>query len=208
MVRSLLVWFVFLLAVSPLASAEEIGRVPLNGRTVILQSDGTWAYDAAAVSAADTNCDKGNRIKSKKLDLSVCVSLPWKVDSTPSEAMEFQLIEPDQDIFAGFITERTSMQAKLLRKAILGNAASAIGVREEDVPIVKESKISINGTTWDYVEYDVNLQGAKFRFGNYYVSFGDKGVAQIVFWCSLPYFDANRPTIEALVATVKTSAAP
>ncbi len=189
------------------AAAEEAGRAQLNGRTIILQAGGTWKYADDAPTAA-VDCSGGKVIKSKKLNLSVCVVQPWKIDPTPSEAMEFQLLEPEQDIFVGFITERAPMPFAVLKEAIISNAARATGVHAEDVPVLKESKVALNGKEWNYIEYDVDFKGAKFRFGNYYVSLGDLGVAQMVFWCSKAYFDQNRPLIEALAAKVNISDKP
>jgi hypothetical protein len=190
------------------AAAEEAGRAQLNGRAIILQTDGTWKYAEDAAPAGNADCSDGKVIKSKKLNLAVCVFAPWKIDTTPNESMEFQLLEPDQDIFVGFVTERTAMPLEVLREAIISNAAKATGIRQEDVPVVSESKVMLNGKEWSYIEFDVDFKGAKFGFGTYYFSLGELGAAQMVFWTSKPYFTKSKPLMDAMASKVKISTDP
>ncbi len=193
--------------------ASEVGRATINGRPVILDSAGTWAYadavgaGAGAKAAAVTGCDNGNAIASKKLPISMCIFTPWRVDSTPSSAMELQAVQPDLDLYVGLITERTQMPIKSLRDAILYNAAGAGSVRPEDVPVLKESVETLNGAEWNYIEYEVVISGAKFRFGDYHKSLGELGVVQVAFWSSAAYFEQSKPAIVAMMNGVKLKAA-
>ncbi len=175
--------------------ADEIGRATIEGRTVIVDSNGTWKYAEAAVDAngqAQIDCTKGTVTKSKKLAVSLCVTPPWTLDSGASGLMELQVVNKDLDIYFGLVTERTTMPLAGIRRAILYNAAQATAVREEDIVIAKESTEKIGGHEWSYIEYDVTFNGAKFRFANYYSSLGDLGIIQSVFWCSASYFEQNR----------------
>jgi hypothetical protein len=187
--------------------ATEIGRTTVNGRSVILDSAGTWAYadeaGATAGAAVKAGCDLGNNIASKKLPISVCLTQPWRVDNSPSSAMELQATHPDLDLYVGLITERTEMPLATLREAILYNAANASGIKTEDVPVLKESVESLNNQSWNYIEYEVVISGAKFRFGDYHKSLGELGVVQMAFWAPAAYFEQSKPAMVAMMNGVK-----
>lgn len=185
-----------------LASAAEIGRTTIGGRTAIIDSNGTWAYVDTGPQVSDSSCATGTSIKSKKLPIHFCVDKPWVMDNAPPGAMEFQVVHRDLDLYLGMIFERTQMELSGLKGAILYNAAAANGVRAEDVPIRKESTEAINGIDWSYIEYDVKVSGGNFRFGNFYTSLGERGVVQSVFWSNTTYFDEGKPAILAMMAKV------
>jgi hypothetical protein len=189
------------------ASAAEIGRVTLNGRVIIVDDSGTWAYaePGAASNAMGSDCSGGILLKSKKVDVSLCVREPWKIQSDANESFEYSVYDLSNEIYSGLITERAAMPIETLEFAIIANAASATGVAREQIPVVRQDKLQINGREWRYIEYDVNLKGAEFRFGNYYTTLGETGAVQYVFWCSKAYFDSNRSAIEALASTLMAS---
>jgi hypothetical protein len=206
MVRNLSFVAIFLSAsfAASFATAEEIGRTTIGGRTAVIDSNGTWVYadGNAGAQASNATCETGSKIKSKKLPISFCVYKPWGLDSTPPSSMEFQAVNSDLDLYFGLITERTQMDLAGLKDAILYNAASASGLRSEDVPILKESKETINGVEWNYMEYDIAISGGNFRFGNYFVSLGDRGAVQAAFWSSRSFFETNKPGMIAMMNKV------
>lgn len=185
-----------------LAIADEAGRVQLNGREVILQSDGTWKYSDAETAAASADCGAGQGVASKKLPVSFCLPQGWRMMANPSESMEFEAVQNEKDIYVGLITERTSMNDAAIRDAVLYNAASAAGIKQADVPVVLEEKRTFAGQDWNYIVYDVTFTGATFRFANYYKALGDKGSTQLVFWASKGYFDEDKAQEEAVAATL------
>lgn len=189
------------------ASAAEIGRVELNGRTIVVDDNGTWTYagQGSAANGAGVDCSAGTVLQSKKVNVSLCVTSPWKVQSDANESFEYSVYDLADEIYSGLITERAKMPMETLEFAIIANAASATGVSREQIPVVKQEKLQLNGREWRYIEYDVNFKGAEFRFGNYYTTLGDAGAVQYVFWCSKAYFESNRPKIQALAATLVAS---
>ena len=189
------------------AWAAEIGRHEINGRSIIIDSNGTWKY-AEAGAAPTGECVDGNIITSKKINLSMCIDRAWRIDNKISGDFEFQFYNGSSEIYGALITERTGVPTEALEYAILFHAANAMGLRNEDVPILKKSKVTLNGVEWNYLEYDIKLQGANFRFGNYYISLGETGVAQVPFWCGRAYFEKNRKQIEDMASTVKISSKP
>lgn len=195
---------VSLIALSAPAFGEIIGQADLNGRTIVVDGNGTWVYkDGEPLSSI--NCENGKSIKSSKLDLSVCMQEPWRLSASPSSSFEFQLDDIKHDLYGGIITERIAMPAEVLEEAILYNAALGSNVRVEDIVVTQRSKANLNNKEWNYIEYDVNFKGVYFRFANYYISLGEAGSAQFVFWCSKPYFDSNKKYIESVVATLIVS---
>lgn len=189
------------------AGSAEIARHEINGRAIIIDSDGTWKYAEAGV-APTGECADGKIITSKKINLSMCIDPAWRIDNKTSGNFEFQFYDSSSEIYGALIAERTGVPIEALEYAILFHAANAMGVRNEDVPILKKSKVTLNGVEWNYIEYDIKLQGANFRFGNYYISLGEAGVAQLPFWCGRAYFEKNRKQIEKIASTVKVSPKP
>lgn len=195
---------VSLLAVSFVAEAEEIGRVDLKGRSIVVDSNGTWKYadEAPAGAAPSATCAANQLLQSKKLPVSLCLQSGWRLMPTPAESMEFEAVQTDKDIYVGLITERTTMLDGAVREAILYNAASATNVKVADVPVVLEEKRKIGDEDWNYIVYDVSFSGAPFRFANYYKSLGDKGAVQLVFWSSKSYFEEDRVLQDAVANTL------
>jgi hypothetical protein len=205
MLQKLFLSLVILTLVATGSHAEEIGRATINGRTVIIDGAGTWAYEniPAGAAAQAVDCSEGRKIQSKKIKMSLCIAPPWRLDSSPPESMEMQAINKDIDLYFGLVTERTPIPLAGLRKAILYNAAQATGVREEDIEISTESKSKIGSHEWSYIEYKVTFSGANFRFANYYASLGDKGLVQSVFWCAESFFAECQPAILKFMSTVE-----
>jgi hypothetical protein len=171
------------------APAAELGRVPMNGRTVIIDDNGTWSYAPDNAPVAVNTCIAGRVLQSKKLPLSLCLPSNWKIVKPDGSAFEIQAVDLQTDTYFGLITERTIISREFLKQAIIEYAASAMQTTSDNVPIISETREQIGGKDWDYIIYDITLRGSKFRFGNFYLSLGDLGAVQVVFWCSTPYFD-------------------
>lgn len=187
------------------SAADEIGKATIGGRTVIIDSNGTWRYasEAGATPLQSTDCAAGYGYKDKKLPFAFCLPTSWKIDQTPQGSMELQAHNNDLDLYMGVIVERSEMTAEMLRSAALYNAATATGVRTEDIPIVTENKQSFAGQEWNYLSYDVVFSGSKFRFGNYGAVLPKGGVIQVVFWSSPTFFDQNKAAMVEVMGTTK-----
>jgi hypothetical protein len=202
--KSLFAVSLLLFASINFATAEEIGRATVNGRSVIIDSKGTWVYaDAAAPgTSAVGDCD-GYAFKSKRLPLSSCLRKGWELSTAPPGAMEIQAYQVDVGIYSGIIVEPMEMTYEALRKAIIFNAATGSGVRPEDIIVVKEDKQTFGDHSWNYIEYDVTFSGTKFRFGNFHTALEKGGVAQVVFWSSPAFFEKNGPTLIEVMSSTK-----
>jgi hypothetical protein len=194
----------FLLLALP-AAADEIGKATIGGRTIIIDSNGTWRYasEAGATALKATDCTAGYAYKDKKLPFIFCLPPSWKIDQSPQGSMELQAHNNELDLYMGVIVERSEMTAEMLRSAALYNAATATGVRTEDIPIVIENKQSFAGQEWNYLSYDVVFSGSKFRFGNYGAVLPKGGVIQVVFWSSPTFFDQNKVAMVEIMQTTK-----
>ena len=89
MIQKLMLSLVLLAFVATNGFAEEIGRATINGRTVIIDGAGTWAYEnsPADVAAQAIDCGEGKKIQSKKIKISLCIAPPWRLDSSPPDSM-------------------------------------------------------------------------------------------------------------------------
>ncbi|MFO1034827.1 MAG: hypothetical protein U1E15_12415 [Hyphomicrobiales bacterium] len=183
------------------AYAAPLGHVIFNGRDVILDDNGTWAY-APPGAAADATC-AGNTLKSNKLPISFCYESPWGALSAPDVSFEYELVNRNTDTYVGLITERTQLNEETIEAAILHNAANVSGLPPEKVPVMSRETRQFNGENWKLMVYEASFNGSSFTFANYYKSLGDRGVAQLAFWCSTPYFKESFAEMEKVAATLK-----
>jgi hypothetical protein len=185
------------------ASAEEIGRAKVNGKTVILDANGTWTYAEAGGSGAPVElaCDGGNKVSVKKIPMEFCFANGWQ-KAEASDSFDVKGFNKELDIYVGAVIERSPIGKKTLRNAIIKNAANVTKVGESEIPVIKEANVSVNGQDWNYIEYDVTFEGAQYRFGNYYASLGERGAVQVVFWCAKAYFEESKPSIDEMFKNV------
>jgi hypothetical protein len=91
-------------------------------------------------------------ISSKTIALSGCVDGEWQpIEGTG--AQEFSYLTADQNFGLMLITEKETIPATQFRDAIIQNAIKGSGGTADDVKIVRERKVSIDGKSFDVVEY-------------------------------------------------------
>ena len=189
------------------AIASDIGRATIGGKEIILDADGTWKYAPLNNATATVACS-GSPIQSGKLKVSMCLPQIWTINPNASAPFEYEFGDHTKDIYAGIITERTLMSSDLLDTAILTNAAGAMNITVNDMPIRRRAVVQLNGKEWHYLEFEADLKGSKFIMANYHQAFNEGGAAQVLFWTSEPFFDESRPEIEAVAATLTTQLTP
>ena len=190
-----------LICATNLAYADVIGHSTLNGKPIVIDSDGTWKYSDSKPSVSG-DC-QGSALESKKLKVSLCVGKNWILAAKDGSAYEFQFKESDKDIFGGLITERTQVSNAFLGNAVLGSIAQRINKDVNSIPIRKKDTIILNGKQWNYVEFEIEYQGTKVIFADYYTAFDPSGVAQLLFWSSPMLFDSGKGEIEGVASTLK-----
>jgi hypothetical protein len=95
----------------------------------------------------------------------------------------------------------------LLKTAVLSSIAHRINKDVNSIPVRERHSVTLNGTQWEYVEFEVEFEGTKAIFGDYYQTFNPTGVVQLLFWASPPLFDAGKAEIETVAASLKTDMA-
>lgn len=193
---------VFLMLASTAGFTAELGRVEFQGKTIILFDDGAWRHADALATKAPA-CEPQSKLTSAVLPLSMCFDRNvWSKDEA-SGAWEMMFQSKQRNLYGGFIPERFALNETFLRKAILDNAA---GVAEGGVSAVKvreESKVVVNGRTWNRLVYDVPMEGLSLVYVNYFGKLGTEGAVQVVFFTTASAFESVLPLIESTAASIE-----
>ena len=189
--RSLAILFALLLVST--ASAAEIERLELkDGRTVILNDDQTWSFASDVDdkpssyqdvdSAATEGCTK---VKSKLLPVSVCLlEEDWERVELPGG---FEIsFEHDTALFGGFVTERTYLPKKFLRKAIIKRIDAKAGL--QGAKILDSGVRRIDAVDWGYLQIESEYEDLPFKTDIYYNSMPE-GSVQFILFGESSFFD-------------------
>lgn len=118
-------------------------------------------------------------ISSKTIALTGCIDGEWQpIEGTG--AQEFSYLTADQNFGLMLITEKETIPATQFRDAIIQNAIKGSGGTADDVKIVRERKVSIDGKSFDVVEYTIPNNGNPILFQNFYYSAPNYGSLQIL----------------------------
>jgi hypothetical protein len=157
--------------------AERIGTAVVGGRTVIIDSDGTWSYKEASSVKGKNHCDEMN-------GLSFCLqALGWRL--VPAQPPFKLLYDNAEKYFLGVLNDPNGsdkgINYELLQTAIVSNAARGAESRPEDLPILN-SQTEIKGHPgWRLIAFAAEIKGAPFVFHTLYKIYPEKSV-QLVFW--------------------------
>jgi hypothetical protein len=162
------------------AVGEQIGTAIVNGRTVILDDNGTWKYKDASDNTSNAKCDN---VGSTKL----CIrGMGWK--KLPQRGDFVAMYSYKSRYYFGVISEpygkKDGVTAKSLREAFIANAASGAKTTPENIPVLA-SDDSVPGhpglKSLTYIMADANSRSLKFVFHNVFQLTESKSV-QYVFW--------------------------
>lgn len=154
-----------------------------SGRTVILNSDGTWKYQDSPEpekgAAQPTKEHLRLAAASAKLELTrnKCTlyfdAKKWKRTKDENGKYSFEHINGDG--YGLVIAERVQMSAEALRGIALKNALEAA----PDAKIVFEEKRRVNGRDVNCLQIKCTIESIPFRYyGYYYV--GKEGTIQVL----------------------------
>ena len=140
----LFVVVVALLLLTGVASADALRAVTEDGKSVILNGDGTWRYDAPAQGITKppqaSKLFKGTRVRyGLWMDESKWLLAKDKGDS-PERDYAFRHVTGDA--YAMVIAERLEVPMESLKAIALQNARNAT----KDVRVTKEELRNVNGT--------------------------------------------------------------
>ncbi len=157
--------------------ADQVGASVVDGRMVILDSDGTWRYADEEEGGDEAGCDRADT-------LEVCAT---KLGWTKTQASgNFNLMYThSQKYYFGVIAEpygsTHGMKYQTLQAAILSNAARAAATDAKKVPVIATEKVVQGRRGLRSITYRPTLQGTPFVFYNAYQILPEKSV-QLVFW--------------------------
>lgn len=187
--------FVFLTGSVVTSISGELGRVEVDGRTVILHDDKTWEYDGEAPVVAD-NCTK---VASEVLPISLCLDAgKWTFANLGGEA-EIKLKLKSKELYLLVITEKTVIKLKDLKNAAISNAQQASGLTK--VKTLNDGSTILDGHGFGRIDYTTTVDGIDITYANYYSSFEDKGSLQFVFFAAREEFENFSGEISEAVAS-------
>lgn len=118
-------------------------------------------------------------ISSKTIALTGCIDSEWQaIEGTG--AQEFSYLTADQNFGLMLITEKETIPAAQFRDAIIKNAINGSGGTADDVKIVGERIVNIDGKAFNVVEYTIPNSGNPILFQNFYYSAPSYGSLQIL----------------------------
>lgn len=171
------------------AIAAEVGRTEIEGRTVILDSDGTWSFLKEA-GASSPSVDRADRSKEPAVDCSPVSSnvLPVVVCLRESDwsraklggSFEIGFQAKKVALYGGFVTERIAMSADTTRKAVVQQIQEAAGLKPIKV-LVNDTK-TINDHDWVHIVAEAIVYDIPFTYEFYVTSIKDKGTVQFILY--------------------------
>jgi hypothetical protein len=118
-------------------------------------------------------------ISSATIALTACVDSEW-VQGEGTGAQEFVYLTADQNFGLMVITEKEVIPTAQFREAIVTNAVNGSGGNKDDVKIVGERIVSIDGKPFNVLEYTIANNGNPILFQNFYYSAPGFGSLQIL----------------------------
>lgn len=162
-----------------ISSAKQVGTAVVNGRIVILDSDGTWKYQDGAPDGgnASAGCETLEHIK-------LCLdSSGWANANLPGDFIGSY--STGGKYFLGIVYEpngtKDGYTYEFLQQAIIQNAAAAAGTGPENIPILDSKTDIAEMDGFRSVTYNVTINGAPFVFHNIFKIYPDRAV-QFAFW--------------------------
>lgn len=179
------------------ALSAEIGRVELDGRSIILNDDNTWTYADSGSGPSAAAC---TRIDSTALPVGVCLDPAIWERAELGGAPEHSFKVKNAERYLMLITEKDFFPNPTLRDAILKNAQSAAGL--EKVKILDEGEELIGGAKFSRIVYRTVVDGLDVTYSNHYTGFVGKGSVQFVFFAESADNEAFAPEMAKVVSAL------
>lgn len=182
------------LALTPAVFAQTVVGSPLvGGQKIEILSNNTWRF----TDLSETNC------QSLGQGLCFCGAKEiWKPTTPPSGAIAAQYHYDDRH-YGRFIVEGLGlddgMNKKLMRDAVITNAAAATGVSPTDIPV----DTMIDGNPSETVIYAVSFDGLDVAFANMITILPKSAFQSIVFAIGTDYSNRHKELKAELVSLIK-----
>ncbi len=168
-----------LAASAPVSLAEQVGTAVVNGRIVILDSDGTWQFqdEMGQGTAARSSCETLEHMR-------LCLDTTgWSKANLPGDFIGSY--RSSNKYFLGIVYEPSGSNDgytyEFLQQAIIQNAATASNTAPENVPILDSKANAQEMDGFRSVTYSPTINGAPFVFHNIFRIYPDRAV-QFAFW--------------------------
>lgn len=169
-----------------------------DGKTVLLNDDGTWVYQTEATGSKtqfnDSLLTKYSKptaaktlLKSERTDHAIWYNeTKWsKSDMKPSEATEFLLKLKDQDGYCITVVEKIEIPIENF-SAIVLKSMKMRGA--ENVVVEKEEFRMVNGKRVLFMQFSATTSGMTFTYAGYYFS-NESGTSQLLCYTSKNLFN-------------------
>jgi len=195
-----------LLTVSTHLIAQQTATTT-DGKTVILNDDGTWRYQEKPLAAIEFNdslltkykkpATAKTLLKSERTDHAIWYnSLKWStVDLKPTEATEYVFKLKDKDGYCITVVEKIEMPIENFREIMLKNLRMR---GAEAIDIIKEEYRMVNGTRVLHIQFNASANGVKFSYTGYYYS-NEKGTTQLLCYTSKNLFSEYKQEFENML---------
>ncbi|MCB1682206.1 MAG: hypothetical protein H6858_01725 [Rhodospirillales bacterium] len=186
--------------------AAELGKTFFQGKTIVLDDNGTWTYGEGTQQASATPSQYAvESCKTAKLvPVNFCLDTSyWTETEKPTPDYESFYNNTNGSLYFGLITEGLPLTRDFFRNSILDNAGHVAKGGRDGVKVIEDKTVTLGSDTWNYLEYSIDIDGMVFRYSNYYTSVGDKGSIQVLFFTLDTVFETYRKDIEKVANTVK-----
>ncbi|MFI5157128.1 MAG: hypothetical protein ACHQEM_13135 [Chitinophagales bacterium] len=175
----------WLLLSSMLISYSQQYATTDDGRTVKLNTDGTWQYSTREkINSEDSISHSYSKpqlattyLKSSKNKFGFWYDKNiWKpAENNSNNYVDFQLDFSKGDAYAIFISEKIEIDLANLKKIVIRNAQA----EDPNIIVEKEETRLVNGHKVKYLQMSGMGHGVKFVYQGYYAS-NDSGTVQFV----------------------------
>jgi Protein of unknown function (DUF3157) len=195
-----------LLTISALAVAQQTATTQ-DGRTVLLNDDGTWKYQdkpSTGIEFNDSLLTKYTKsvaaktlLKSERTNHAIWYnSSKWStIDLKPTDASEYVFKLKDKDGYCITIVEKIEMQLVNFREIMLKNLRMR---GAEAIDVIKEEYRIVNGNRVLHMQFDAIGNGVKFSYTGYYFS-NEKGTTQLLCYTAKNLFSEYKQEFENML---------
>lgn len=165
----------FFILIGASAFASQSFCKTLDGRNVVLESNGTWRYTDSKVSKKNVSAKRFVKSKTNSLGVWYDENVWIKKSTQMNEDSEFTFSMKNDDGYAIMINESAGLSERFIRKAIVDRLENVL----EDARVVCEEKRIVNGLAVKYFEIHGVCEETNLVY-MFYVYSGEKETTQLV----------------------------
>lgn len=181
---------------SPVLAQSIVGSAMVDGKTVNLFDDGTWASPPATTLDGDAEC------VALHPQIQFCGDpLIWRSERSVGDFD--RLFSLGETTFAGVILEpfgrADNVNPDFMRTMALDNAAEASGISTKDVPVLGLETQEFDGYEAETMAYGARINGVGVVYANSFIIFDHLTVQAVVWEIGEEYSDDHRARTESFL---------